>query len=334
MQTKWTAPSRETCAGSRQAILEELAEHRLRHLAGGHRELPVTASGIGMTADAHVVGRIQKGRIDARVLANDLVQEREVAAVAAADNMLAEPPDVAWPRSRGGRNGRDHVVLGILGPQQQIEFAGGEPGEAQIEIKRGKLAKLLLEQVEVPPGIEGDLVVGQAQGALLGLAQADQLDRRHLGQAQRSGRAQPSVAGDNAAFRITQDRIGEPELPDRGDDLLHLSHRMGARVARVGLEARGCSVGDRERARDNALALGCRLMHKAEVYTNGTGTATGAGDCGSGASRGLLARAGQRRIAFGNLSRAHDHNLPDTGDSSPCSGEKLSCSRAWVSLFG
>ena len=70
-----------------------------------------------------------------RALADDLLQELEVAAVAAADDMLAEQPDVARPRSRGGRNGRDHVVLGILGPQQHVELAGGEAGDGQIEVE-------------------------------------------------------------------------------------------------------------------------------------------------------------------------------------------------------
>lgn len=107
--------------------------------------------------------------------------------------------------------------------QQEVEFVGGKASEAQIEIERGELAELFLEQIEIPPGIEGDLVVGQAQGSLLRLAQANQLDRRHLGQADRFGRPEPSVAGDNVAFRINQDRIGEPESPDRGDDLFHLS---------------------------------------------------------------------------------------------------------------
>jgi hypothetical protein len=41
------------------------------------------------------------------------------------------------------------------------------------------------------------------------------------------------VAGDNHAIGVDKDRIGEPKFVDRGDDLVYLSFRMGARVARV-----------------------------------------------------------------------------------------------------
>ena len=57
------------------------------------------------------------------------------------------------------------------------------------------------------------------------------------------------MAGDHDAFGIDQDRIGKPELPDRGNDLLDLALRVGARVARVGPEARGRPVGHGQRAR-------------------------------------------------------------------------------------
>src|SRR5207248_11271603 len=73
----------------------------------------------------------------------------------------------------------------------------------------------LPQQVEIPPRVERDLVVGEAQGALLGLAQAGELDRGHFRQAHRFGRQQSAVTGDDDTLGIDKDRIGEPELPER-----------------------------------------------------------------------------------------------------------------------
>jgi hypothetical protein len=51
------------------------------------------------------------------------------------------------------------------------------------------------------------------------------------------------VAGDHDTVLIAQDRVGEPEFPDGGDDLLDLPLRMGAGIARVRLEA-SCLIPD------------------------------------------------------------------------------------------
>src|SRR5438067_118107 len=60
--------------------------------------------------------------------------------------------------------------------------------------------------------------------------------------------ARAAALGSKLNHLIDQDRIGEPELADRGDDLFQLSLGMRARVPRVRLEARGCPVSDRPRA--------------------------------------------------------------------------------------
>ena len=76
------------------------AEGLVAHLARGHGELPVPALGIGMAVDADVVGRIEEGRVDPRAVADHRLQEREIPAVAAADAVLAQDPDVAGLRAR------------------------------------------------------------------------------------------------------------------------------------------------------------------------------------------------------------------------------------------
>ena len=47
------------------------------------------AVGIGMTIDADIVGRIEKGRVDLRILADDGLKEVGIPSVTTADAMLA-----------------------------------------------------------------------------------------------------------------------------------------------------------------------------------------------------------------------------------------------------
>ena len=98
-----------------QRLLEECLELGRVHLAGRHGELAMPAAGIGMAVDPHVIGRIQEGGVDLGVVADDLLKERDVPAIAAADAMSAEFPDVAGLRPRFGGDLRDAIVVGIVG---------------------------------------------------------------------------------------------------------------------------------------------------------------------------------------------------------------------------
>ena len=247
MQTKCTAPSRDTRAQAPRVSDEEAPERRLAHLARGHGELAVPAPGVGVAVDPDVVGRIEEGGVDPGIGTDHRLQEGRVAAVAAADPVLAEDPDVAGPGAGFRRHRRDHLVLGIGRTlEDHVDLAGGEAGQRQVEVdvEHRQLAELELQEVEVPAGAERDLVVGDPERPPLRLREMRQHDRRHLGQADRLRRQQPAVAGDDPALGIDQDRVGEAELADRGGDLLELPLRVGAGVARVGNEAADRPVGD------------------------------------------------------------------------------------------
>ena len=53
--------------------------------------------------------------------------------------------------------------------KHDVDLAGCKPGERQVEVdvERADLVQLELEDFDVPPGIESDLVVGQAKRLLL-----------------------------------------------------------------------------------------------------------------------------------------------------------------------
>jgi hypothetical protein len=186
------------------------------------------------------------------VLERKLRQEARVAAVAAADPVVAEDPDVAGPGAGFGRHRWDHLVLGINRTlEDHVDFAGREAGEREIEVdvEHRQLAELELQQVEVPAGAERDLVVGDPQRPLLCLREMRQDDRRHLAQTEGLRREQPAVPGDDPALGVDQHRVGEAERPDRGGDLLDLPLRVRPGVARIGDKAGDRPADDRQRVR-------------------------------------------------------------------------------------
>ena len=101
---------------------------RFRHLSGSHSELAMPPPRVRVAADPDVVGRIQEGRIDRSMVANDLAKEVEVTAIAATNAMLATNPDIAETGAGLGRNGGDRLVVRIaLRRQQHIDLAGRNP---------------------------------------------------------------------------------------------------------------------------------------------------------------------------------------------------------------
>ena len=141
------AVARDVGTGA-EAIGEERAERFVGHFAGCHGELPVPAPGIGVAIDAHVVGRVEEGGVDARTLADHSLQERDVAPVAAADAMISQDPDITRAGARSLRDRGDRLVVGIgRALQRDVDLAGGEPRDRQVEldIEHRKLAQLQLQ---------------------------------------------------------------------------------------------------------------------------------------------------------------------------------------------
>ena len=209
--------------------------------------------GVGVTVDLDVVRRIEERRVDRGAVADDGTEEHRVAAIAAADAVLAADPDIAGLRPWVGRHRGDELVVGIgLTLQHDVDLAAREPGQRQVEIdiENGKLGELELEDVEVPPRAKRELVVGKAQRALLRVGQVRQRDRRHRAQPDQLCSEEPPVPGDDPAVAVDQDRIGKPERPDRAGDLLDLLLRVGPRIAWIWDQARRGAVGE-----DQGLAI-------------------------------------------------------------------------------
>lgn len=151
-------------AGGPEGLCEEGPERRVRHLAGGHRELPMPASLVGMPVDPDVIGGIKKSRIDPVPVPDHRLQEGKVTAIAAADAVICEPPNVAGLAARGHCARRDDVIVRVSAvAQEHVELTRREPGDAEVEVEveASEFSQLHLEQVQVPAGVDRDLVVGK-----------------------------------------------------------------------------------------------------------------------------------------------------------------------------
>ena len=110
-----------------------------------------------MPVDAHVVGRIEEGRID--MLLPTTRPGMPIATVAAADPVIANP-DIARP-GPGGLGNRNDLVIGSPPPSGLCRSRRSRTRHRQIEIDIDKLRQFHLENFQIPAGIERDLVVGQ-----------------------------------------------------------------------------------------------------------------------------------------------------------------------------
>jgi hypothetical protein len=185
-------------SASTEGFEKKSPESLTRHLSGSHGELALPPPGVGVAIDPNIVGRIQEGRIDGSVVADDLAKEVDVATIAATNAMLAANPDVAVTCARRDGNGRDYLIVRIaLRRQQHIGLAGRKSREREIEInfEVGKLLEFQLQKVLVPAGVERNVIVGKAQRASLCLVEMRRRDSRRQVEANRLCRQKPAMPG-------------------------------------------------------------------------------------------------------------------------------------------
>ena len=150
--------------------------------------------------------------------------------------MISENPYVAGFRARRDGNRWDVLVVGIiLALHDHVDLTGREArdGEIKIDVHHGQVGQFKFEDLEIPAGVEGDLVVGQAQGTLLRIREAMKDDGRDFGHPDGFRCEQPSVTRYDRPIDVNQDRIGESELADRSHDLIDLTLGMSAGVPRI-----------------------------------------------------------------------------------------------------
>ena len=186
-------------SASAEGFGKKSPERSIRHLSRSHSELAMPPFRVRVTVDPDVVGRIQEGRIDRSIVANDRTKEVEVTAIAATNAMLATNPDIAETGAGLGWNGGNRFVVRIsLRGQQHIDLAGRKPRDRKIEtdLEVGEFLKLQLQELHIPACVERNLIVGQTQRPCLCLVEMRQGDGRRQVEANRLGREQPAMPGD------------------------------------------------------------------------------------------------------------------------------------------
>ena len=116
-----------------------------------------------------------------------------------------------------GRHSRDRFVLRVRRRlEHHVDLADRKAAQRQIErhVELGDLAELELEEIDIPAGIERNLVVGDPQGPLLRFAEMLQRDGRSLSQADCLGGQEPAVPGDDRGVAIDQDRVAKAKGAD------------------------------------------------------------------------------------------------------------------------
>ena len=82
-----------------------------------------------------------------------------------------------------------------LAVQHQVDLAGREAGQLDIEVDLDQLLEMLPQQIEVPDRLFRQPVVGDDDGPLFGRAETDDRQGRDLGQPKALCRFQASMTG-------------------------------------------------------------------------------------------------------------------------------------------
>ena len=215
-----------------------------------------------ISVDRDVVRRVGEDHRGSS-FSHQLTEGRLVESAAAMQPVRTEQPGITRPGDRWSGGQRHAGIVGIgLGwdrcsLDQQIDLGHLEAGDLQVEIRGevGEFAQLLAEQPVVPTGDFGQAIVGDHEGARLGVADVLQADRRDLGATELPAGEQSSVAGDDLVIGVDKDRHVEPEAPDTLGDLPDLFGRVPPWVARIGFELVDPAVNDFDRAIDARLFL-------------------------------------------------------------------------------
>ena len=118
----------------------------------------------------------------------------------------------------------------------------------------------------VPGGELAKPVVGDHEGAALGLVQMVERDGRNLLEPQAPGGEHPAMAREDAAFLVDEDRDVEPEGRDAVGDAGDLAGDMNARVSRIGRQSLDRQPADRDpRGRSFGFRIGIVIFRRAMV---------------------------------------------------------------------
>ena len=202
-----------------QRVGQKVDKLDLAHLSRGEGELVVAISPVGadMTVDANVVGRIDQDH-PGLASTQDMAQQISVADIANTEAVRTYGPNIACPG-----DGLARLLLATLASGGVAEIAdqilikdgGLKAEEFEIEVRDLQFGELDTQDVEIPPGPRGDLVVGDHQGANLIGGEVGEPNHRDFGEPEFARRHEATRAGNHLIRVVDKKRRGEAELSDR-----------------------------------------------------------------------------------------------------------------------
>ena len=159
--------------------------------------------------------------------------------------MRTQLPDVT-PSATGRSIIWQHIVsritrlFGFQSFNEPVDLGDGETSQldAEVEIALHQGLQLFAQDLLVPAGIKGKLVVGNHIGTLFLKAHGLNEQTWHLGHAQKPCCLDPAMASQDCLLIVDKDRIGEAEALDAVGNLAQLLPRVHSGIARPRAQCR------------------------------------------------------------------------------------------------
>ena len=207
--------------GMAERLAQKGREALARHLADAHGELAMADAPepADMAIDGDVVGRVGEDEIGAGAV-QEMLEAQALTRVPTQQPMPAEEPDIATPGDSfaGLDQGRDLVLTSVLRIrrgfprllQQNVDLGQRKTGNLDIKLKVDQPLQFDRQQLAVPAGVQGQLVVGQNIGPALGHTEMRQAQRRNGLPAQQLCGFHPAVPGDDLVSSLISTGLVKP----------------------------------------------------------------------------------------------------------------------------
>ena len=191
-----------------------------------------------MASDLDVVRTVADDHLR-HLVSEDGVERLRQSTIAANDQMIATSPTVAWPGYRRAIL-RNDIIIGIAVPIRWRLLGDEAIDFNRLEAKQINDLGLLdsdcfdvgSQQLIVPGGIDGELVVSDHHRVLFGVGQPDDLPAWVRAEANRPGDLSSRMAGEDRIVFVDEGRAGRPEAPHVIGQDAQLFLRVAARVVR------------------------------------------------------------------------------------------------------
>ena len=242
MQTKCTAPSRETAAAGWRHASRNASNFAFGHFSRGEGEFVMldAAAALDMAANPDIVGRIRESH-RRRFALHETGVVFGLTRVAAQKSVLSQNPQIA-AAADCGTGGRRQSVFGFgllladVG-EQNVDLADFKSGQRNVEIERRQKYRQLLElgrqHLAVPAGALRKFVIGDHEGAHEFVAQACDANGRNRFHSEQLCRGVSSMAGQDHSRLIDDDHADKADGLDRLGELLDLPLGMRSRASGI-----------------------------------------------------------------------------------------------------